>query len=169
MGTRTPQPQRSNPQHELARHVPARAARVRRQEAVFRSARLRALPAVPAYRRSPQTLFKRLTPSNSAVHKTLHKTSTPEHKTSTHVSRCRRRPFIGDPLSSARARTPRAGVLLQTRPSSPRAQRLKNPCLTLNPPAPDGTPRNPKRPGNAPENFGSAAGGFTQAPGGQAG
>ena len=62
-------------QHELARHVPARAARVRRQEAVFRSARLRALPAVPAYRRSPQTLFKRLTPSNSAVHKTQHKTS----------------------------------------------------------------------------------------------
>ena len=50
-------------QHELARHVPARAARVRRQEAVFRSARLRALPAVPAYRRSPQTLVRRRTPS----------------------------------------------------------------------------------------------------------
>ena len=58
-------------QHELARHVPARAARVRRQEAVFRSARLRALPAVPAYRRSPQTL---------------------------RVSRGRPRPFIGGPL-----------------------------------------------------------------------
>ena len=65
-------------QHELARHVPARAARVRRQEAVFRSARLRALPAVPAYRRSPQTLVKRLTPSNSAVHKTSIRNTKPQ-------------------------------------------------------------------------------------------
>ena len=113
----------SPPAAQRLRHVPARAARVCRQEAVFRSARLPALPAVPAYRRSPQTLVRRRTPSNLAD-------TVPEHKTSTsHVSRGRRRPFIGDPLSSARARTSRTGVPIQTRPSSPRAQLLKNPVI----------------------------------------
>ena len=106
-------------EHEV-RHVPARAARVRRQKAVFRSARLPARSGCPGVPVQPPDAV----PATHALE--IWRNMVPEHETSTsHVSRGRRRPFIGDPLSSARARTSPTGVLLQTRSSSPRAQLLK--------------------------------------------